>query len=382
MEGLYQITGLQCFLITVALTHVTIIAVTLYLHRAMSHRAIDIHPGLAHVFRLWLWLSTGMKTKEWVAVHRKHHAEVDREADPHSPVVHGVWHVLFLGVWLYRKEAKQQETLEKFGHGCPDDWLERNVYHHWNIGVLVMLAIDLFLWGNKGVLIWAVQMLWIPLTAAGVINGIGHAFGYRNYEPMDASRNIVPWGIVIGGEELHNNHHAYPRSAKLSSRRFEFDLGYVYIKCLSYLGLAKVRYIMPQLNETRGGLKELLNARMVICREYSTQVMRQALKDSQLYQRFGSVLKTDRLKGLILRNPGLLKSEERVTLDIALSLDLQLSKVYEFKTRLYAIFYEKGKSDRMQEIRQWCQQAHASQEEVLTRFASWIEERFVVSEVS
>ena len=247
-NGALALTWWQVLLATLVMTHITIAAVTIFLHRAQAHRALELHPIPAHFFRCWLWLTTGMVTKEWVAIHRKHHAKCETEEDPHSPQTRGIKKVLLEGSELYRSEAKVQETLDKYGHNTPDDWVERNLYtrYSWQ-GVGVMLIINLSLFGAIGAAVWAVQMMWIPITAAGIINGIGHWWGYRNFEAPDASRNIVPWGIVIGGEELHNNHHTYPTSAKLSVKPHEFDVGWLYIRCLETLGLAKVRKTPPKL---------------------------------------------------------------------------------------------------------------------------------------
>ena len=247
-DGLLQAAWWQVLLFTLAVTHVTIASVTIFLHRAQAHRALELHALPAHFFRFWLWLTTGMVTKEWVAIHRKHHARCETEDDPHSPVTRGIETVLLRGSELYRAEAKNQETLAKFGHNTPDDWIERNLYtrYSWQ-GVGLMLIIDLMLFGAIGAAVWAVQMLWIPITAAGIINGIGHFWGYRNFEAPDASANILPWGIVIGGEELHNNHHTYPTSAKLSVKPYDFDLGWVYIRAREALGMATVRRTPPQL---------------------------------------------------------------------------------------------------------------------------------------
>ncbi|WOB09628.1 fatty acid desaturase [Piscinibacter gummiphilus] len=246
--GLVEASWWQIVLYTLATTHITIAAVTIFLHRSQAHRALDLHAIPSHFFRLWLWLGTGMVTKEWVAIHRKHHAKCETQDDPHSPVAHGIKTVLLTGSELYRAEAKNQETLSKFGHGTPDDWMERNVYSRftWQ-GVGIMLILNLMLFGAAGLTVWAVQMLWIPITAAGIINGLGHWWGYRNFEAPDASTNVSPWGIIIGGEELHNNHHTYPTSAKLSVKKYEFDIGWAYIRALEMMGLAKVRKTPPML---------------------------------------------------------------------------------------------------------------------------------------
>lgn len=246
--GLLGLAWWQIVLVTLVLTHITIASVTIFLHRAQAHRALELHPIAAHFFRFWLWLTTGMVTKEWVAIHRKHHAKCETADDPHSPVAKGIKTVLLTGSELYRAEAKLQETIDKYGHNTPNDWIERNLYsrYTWQ-GVGVMLVIDLLLFGAIGLTVWAVQMLWIPITAAGIINGLGHWWGYRNFEAPDASTNISPWGVIIGGEELHNNHHTYPTSAKLSVKRYEFDIGWAYIRGLELLGLAKVRKTPPRL---------------------------------------------------------------------------------------------------------------------------------------
>lgn len=247
-QGSLDASWWQIVLFTLATTHVTIAAVTIFLHRSQAHRALDLHPVVSHFFRLWLWLGTGMVTKEWVAIHRKHHAKCETEEDPHSPVTRGIQTVLWTGAELYRTESRNQETLEKYSHGVPDDWVERNVYSRyvWQ-GVGLMLILDLFLFGAVGATVWAVQMAWIPVTAAGIINGLGHWWGYRNFEASDASTNISPWGIIIGGEELHNNHHTYPTSAKLSVKSYEFDIGWMYIRAMEMVGLAKVRKTPPRL---------------------------------------------------------------------------------------------------------------------------------------
>jgi stearoyl-CoA desaturase (delta-9 desaturase) len=247
-NGLIDAAWWQVVIVALVFTHITIASVTIFLHRAQAHRALDLHPIASHFFRLWLWLSTGQVTREWVAVHRKHHAKCETVDDPHSPQTRGIKTVLLTGAELYRSETRNQETLSKYGHGTPDDWIERNVYsrYSWQ-GVGLMLLVDVALFGALGLTVWGIQMAWIPITAAGVINGLGHWWGYRNFEAPDASTNISPWGIIIGGEELHNNHHTYPTSAKLSVKPYEFDIGWLYICGLETLGLATVRKTVPSL---------------------------------------------------------------------------------------------------------------------------------------
>jgi stearoyl-CoA desaturase (delta-9 desaturase) len=247
-HGFWQLAWWQMVLFTLAMTHITMVSVTVFLHRHQAHRALDLHPVASHFFRFWLWLTTGQVTKEWASIHRKHHAKCEQAEDPHSPHVHGIKTVLLQGYELYRAEAQNTDTLSRYGHGTPNDWLERHVYSgRSTLGVALMLVIDLLLFGAAGLAVWAVQMAWTPVMAAGVINGAAHFWGYRNFEVADASTNISPWGILIAGEELHNNHHTYPTSAKLSVKPYEFDIGWMYIRLMKAVGLAKVKKTPPRL---------------------------------------------------------------------------------------------------------------------------------------
>ena len=268
--GVLNLSWWQLVLATLLLTHVTIAAVTIFLHRSQAHRALDLHPAVSHFFRAWLWLTTGMQTREWVAIHRKHHAKCETPEDPHSPQTRGLRKVLWQGAELYMEEASNKETLARYSHGTPNDWLERNVYARftWQ-GCGLMLGADLVLFGAAGIAVWAVQMIWIPFFAAGVINGLAHYWGYRNYDSPDAATNISPWGILIGGEELHNNHHTYPTSARLSSKWFEFDIGWAYIRILSALGLARILRVapVPKVAEPRPGV-DVQTLQAVIANRY------------------------------------------------------------------------------------------------------------------
>jgi stearoyl-CoA desaturase (Delta-9 desaturase) len=284
-HGMWNLAWWQVVIYTLVVTHITIASVTIYLHRHQAHRAMDLHPAIAHFFRFWLWLTTGQITKEWVAIHRKHHAKCETKDDPHSPHAHGIETVFWKGAELYRAESKNTDTLTKFGHGTPSDWVERNIYSRftWQ-GVALMMIIDLALFGVAGLTVWAVQMAWIPVTAAGIINGIGHYWGYRNFEAPDASTNITPWGILIGGEELHNNHHTYPTSAKFSVKPYEFDMGWVYISIMQKLGLAKVKKTPPKLRRgtfealaTENTLEALIANRYEVMANYAKE-MRRACK--------------------------------------------------------------------------------------------------------
>jgi stearoyl-CoA desaturase (delta-9 desaturase) len=247
-HGLLAASWWQIVLYALVTTHITIASVTIYLHRHQAHRAMDLHAIPSHFFRFWLWLGTGQVTKEWVSIHRKHHAKCETIDDPHSPQAYGIKKVFWQGAELYRAESKNKETITKYGHATPNDWIERNLYTRFSWqGVGLMMIIDLALFGAAGLSVWAVQMVWIPVTAAGIINGIGHYWGYRNFEAPDASTNISPWGVMIGGEELHNNHHTYPTSAKFSVKPYEFDIGWGYIRALEMMGLAKVKKVPPKL---------------------------------------------------------------------------------------------------------------------------------------
>lgn len=270
-SGVFDLPRWGSVLVALGLTHVTIVAVTLYLHRNQTHRAIDLHPAVSHFFRLWLWLTTGMRTREWVAVHRKHHAKCETAEDPHSPQILGINRVLWGGVLLYVKTAADAATVARYGRGTPDDWLERNLYSRFVLfGLTLTGVVDVTLFGIvPGVLIFITQIAWIPFWAAGVINGVGHFIGYRNWSTADASTNIVPLGILIGGEELHNNHHAYTTSARFSNRWYEFDLGWMYICILQAARLAVVRHLPPVPRFSAAGpAPDLQTLRAVISNRY------------------------------------------------------------------------------------------------------------------
>lgn len=285
-HGVLDLAWWEIVLFALALTHVTMISVTVYLHRHQAHRALDLHPIASHFFRFWLWLTTGQVTKEWTAIHRKHHAKCEQAEDPHSPHVYGIKTVLLQGAELYRTESKNKETMARFGHGTPVDWMERHLYTRFSgLGIVLMLIIDLALFGAAGLSVWAVQMAWTPIMAAGIINGAAHYWGYRNFEAPDASTNISPWGILIAGEELHNNHHTYPTSAKLSVKPYEFDIGWMYISLMQMLGLAKVKKTPPKLafGDVRPvadekTLEALVSNRFEIMAAYAKD-MRRAFKD-------------------------------------------------------------------------------------------------------
>ena len=357
----------QILVFTLAATHITIAAVTIFLHRCQAHRALDLHPIVSHFFRLWLWLTTGMVTKEWAAIHRKHHAKCETVDDPHSPQVLGINTVLSRGAELYKMEAANQETLDKFGHGTPDDWVEHNVYSKFSWqGVAIMLIVDVFLFGAVGLTVWAVQMLWIPITAAGVINGIGHYWGYRNFDCEDASRNIVPWGILIGGEELHNNHHTFATSAKLSNKWYEFDIGWMYIQIMSAVGLATVKKTPPKpvLSDLRPADQNTLEAiianRYEIMARYSKTLRSFFSNEVQHMQVLASHLGDART--WLAKDESRLTEQETAKLEELMASNAQLSKMIEMRRDLQAIWSRSSatKEQLLSQLHTWCQHAEES----------------------
>jgi len=368
--------------VTLGLTHITIASVTIYLHRSQAHRGLDLHPLASHFFRFWLWLTTGMVTKEWVAIHRKHHAKVETPDDPHSPQTRGIKTVLLRGAELYREESKVRETLDKYGHGTPNDWIERNIYtpFSWQ-GVALMLIIDLVLFGPIGATIWAVQMLWIPITAAGIINGIGHYWGYRNFACTDASTNIVPWGILIGGEELHNNHHAYGTSARLSSRWFEFDIGWMYIRVLETLGLATVRKVAPQVKFDRSKvapdlvtLQAIITHRYAVATSYAKSLKTAcaaeiaALRDRHAHVDLPSLR---RIKRWLASDEHVLTEIERARLAQTLDNSKVLKQIYHMRQELTALWGRSTESSEqlLARLQDWCYRAEASGIPPLAQFS-------------
>ncbi len=382
IKGILEISPWAYVGVTLALTHITIASVTIFLHRCQAHRALTLHPVLSHFFRLWLWITTGITTKEWVAVHRKHHAKCETEEDPHSPQVKGIWKVLFGGVILYKQAARDPNTLKRYGNGTPDDWIERNVYSRFTFGgIAIMGFIDLLLFGLVGLIIFAVQMVWIPFWAAGVINGLGHFLGYRNCETPDASRNLSPIGILIGGEELHNNHHAYAHSARLSNKWWELDIGWLYIKTLAMLGLARIRRVAPKVSITRNKLTidhETLRAvvldRYRILALYSSKVIRPIVRAERRSNQ-GSGRK-------LLRRARKLMTLEDTTRDLgahaALTETLQLSQtletVYRFRLQLKALWANTANDGtrRVESLKAWCAEAERSGIVALQEFSNVI----------
>ena len=371
--GLIDLPWWSYLLVTLGLTHITIAAVTIFLHRSQAHRAVDLHPIVSHFFRFWLWVTTGMVTKEWVAIHRKHHAKCETVEDPHSPQVKGIKKVFWEGSELYRAEAKVIETLEKYGHGTPDDWMERNVYsRHSAKGIILMMAINLALFGPIGLTIWAVQMAWIPVTAAGIINGIGHYWGYRNFACEDASTNVVPWGILIGGEELHNNHHAYGTSARLSNKWYEFDIGWLYIKLMSYVRLATVRKVAATVKWLPAKpLCDLDTLQAIITHRYDVMT-RYVRSTKQEYAAEISKLKANAnlpqgwnlktFRRWLNREPAELAASDKAELDQVLGKSERLQTVYRMRQELAAIWGRStaSREQLLEQLQAWCKRAEDS----------------------
>ena len=371
-NGITRASAWQVVIATLVMTHITIAGVTIFLHRCQAHRALDLHAIPSHFFRFWLWLTTGMVTKEWAAIHRKHHAKCETEEDPHSPVTRGIKKVLFEGAELYRAESRNRETIEKYGHGTPDDWIERNLYtKHSALGVALMLVLDVLLFGVIGVTVWAVQMMWIPITAAGIINGIGHYWGYRNYDCSDASTNVFPIGILIGGEELHNNHHTFGTSAKLSSKWYEFDIGWMYISILAALGLAKVKKIALEPRFDREKLVCDLNTlQSVVANRYDVMAkyagsLKSTWREEMVRLKQKSVLEPSFLKSaktLIQREPASLQSTQQQQLLELFKHSKALQTMHEMRGELTAIWERShASSDQLLlQLRDWCARAEAS----------------------
>ncbi|HVZ43349.1 MAG TPA: fatty acid desaturase [Ramlibacter sp.] len=379
-HGFWNLSWWQIVIYTLVTTHITIASVTIFLHRSQAHRALDLHAIPSHFFRFWLWLGTGMVTKEWVAIHRKHHAKCETPDDPHSPQTRGIEKVFWQGAELYRDEAKNLETLKKFGHGTPDDWIERNLYtrYSWQ-GVGLMLILNVALFGAAGLAVWAVQMAWIPVTAAGIINGIGHYWGYRNYEAPDASTNISPWGILIGGEELHNNHHTYPTSAKFSVKRYEFDIGWIYIQLMRKVGWATVKKVPPKLvlGEIKAvaderTLEALIANRYEVMARYAREMKRACQAElSQMKARGQDFSALKAARRWLHRDSDKLTPAARTQLAEARAAHPVLDKMMAMREELRQMWLNTSHSREQLavDLQAWCRRAEESGIEALSQFS-------------
>ena len=381
LSGVFDLSFWELVGVALVLTHITIAGVTIFLHRCQAHRALDLHPTVSHFFRFWMWLTTGMITKEWAAIHRKHHAKCETPEDPHSPQIHGIKKVLWGGVLLYVKESRNKDTIARYGHGTPDDWIERNLYsRHEKLGVTLLLLIDIVLFGVlPGALVWVVQIVWIPFWAAGVINGVGHWAGYRNFKVADASKNIVPWGILIGGEELHNNHHAYGTSAKLSNKWYEFDIGWMYIRILEIFGLARVKKVapVPTFVVARSAI-DMETLQAVIANRYD--VMARYAKSFKLAWREEMAKHKDAsserarvaaIKRSLHQDASELRDAERATLKSVLDDNAVLAKIYSMRHELAALWERSTATSEqlLKDLQDWCMRAEASGIRALEEFS-------------
>ena len=379
IDGFWGYSVSEAVLYLLVVTHITIVSVTVYLHRFSAHRSILLGPVIAHFFRFWLWLTTGQVTREWTAVHRKHHAECESLDDPHSPVKQGLPKILWNGVEVYKSAIADKEALKRYGKGCPDDWLERHLYCRNSLGITLMLVLDLFFFGVLGITIWAIQMVWIPFFAAGIINGVGHSIGYRNFESPDASRNILPWGILIGGEELHNNHHTYPNSAKLSRKNYEFDIGWLWIKLFCLLGLASVvsrgpivrRIVVKQKLDTES-VWALLNDRFSVMARFAEEVVAPVVEAEykkadkagrKLFKKATKLLTVDEM---------MLDQSKKIRIALLLESNEQIKKIHDLKLELESIWQQRGSdaSEILSRLKEWVENAESAQLLVLDDFVA------------
>jgi len=379
-HGLFLLPIWAYLLLCLCLTHATIVCVTLYLHRDQAHCGLQLSEPVRHLCRFWLWLTTGTVTEQWVAVHRKHHACVESGEDPHSPKVFGIKKLLLEGAELYRTAAADPETIAKYSHGCPDDWLERKIYKPLtDRGYYLMLLIDVILFGPIGITIWAVQMAWQPVFAAGVINGLGHWWGYRNYETRDISTNIVPWGIIIGGEELHNNHHAFASSAKMSTKPWEFDIGWTYIRIFQFFGLAKVKKLPPEVVMVPGKLdpdidtvQAVISNRFQVMADYARRVLSRVYAEEIAKIDSSRRSSLESARSLLMREESMLSTEARLHLEQARAHSDAIETVYRYKHQLQALWQQRCHAPQghlVEALRDWCRQAEESGVRALEEFA-------------
>lgn len=377
-RGLTQAGWITHLLWFLCVTQLTIFSVTIYLHRVAAHRAADLHPAVAHVFRFWTWLTTAMVTKQWIAIHRKHHAHCETAEDPHSPQTHGIRKVLFDGVDLYRRACHDTPSIEKYGGGAPNDWLERKIYtpRPW-LGPTVMFVLNFALFGAVGIVIWALQMSWIPFFAAGVINGLGHFVGYRNFDTRDAATNLVPWGVLIGGEELHNNHHAHPSSAKFSQRRFEFDIGWAVLRSLTWLRLARVKRVAPKLRMVERkeldveSLRALVAHRFQVMSDYFRHVVLPTVQDEA--RQAGASIQSwrTRAKQLLKQDAAWLSERRRGLLASWQQESPRIGQLMEYRAKLRAIWETRHATndELLHAVRNWCDSVEQSGIESLREFS-------------
>ncbi len=366
-NGLIQFTWVEYVIYTLVVTHITIVAITLYLHRGVCHSAIEIKPILAHFFRFWLWLTTSMRTADWVAIHRKHHAKVETPDDPHSPAHYGIGQVLLRGADLYHEEKGNNETIEKYSQNCPNDWIEQHVYTGKNnLGILLLFILNILLFGVVGIIIWSIQMMWTPIFAAGGINGAGHYWGYRNFNTSDDSTNLGPVGIIIGGEELHNNHHAFPTAAKFSLKPWEFDIGWMYIKIFKLLGQIKVKRLavktvvdIPNLDLDSKVGYDLLKSKLTVITNYTSEVLKPILKLEIKNAKYDIKKMLKMSTETLSRQPSRISDNDIDRLKLIFRECATLETVYDLKNKLYDILYSRNikQENFIQILNEWCEEA-------------------------
>jgi stearoyl-CoA desaturase (Delta-9 desaturase) len=380
LHGLIHLSFWGHVLIAFILIQISFACITLYLHRCQAHRALDLHPAVSHFCRFWLWLTTSIATKEWVAVHRKHHAKCETTEDPHSPQILGINKVVWGGWLLYRNETKNEQTLERYGDGTPNDWLEKNLYlRYGTVGIFLMLGIDLLLFGVPGIAVWIAQMIATPLGAAGIVNGIGHFWGYRNFECSDAARNIIPWGVFLAGEELHNNHHTFGTSAKLSVKWWEFDIGWMYICALRKFGLAKPKRIPAKLRESANKsqvdletLKTVISQRFQVLTQYGRTVVLPVLREERVKASIAGRALLRRAKTLLTRSDSLLDENNKHSIDKVLEQHDNLRLVYQYRQKLQEIWNRTTSNhhELLAALQQWCKEAEETGVNALRKFAA------------
>ena len=377
IQGIWDFSAIDILVYLLIVTHITTVSVTVYLHRFSAHRSLVLNASISHFFRFWLWLTTGQGTREWTAVHRKHHAECETIGDPHSPVRQGLSRILWRGVEAYKKAANDKKTISRFGYGCPNDWLEKNLYCNNSLGIGLMLVVNLFLFGLLGITVWAIQMIWIPFFAAGIINGVGHSVGYRNFESPDASRNIFPLGLLIGGEELHNNHHTYPNSAKLSRKAYEFDIGWFWIKLLSFMGLASVVSQGPvvQRKQKKKSLDSesvwaLVNDRFNVMATYSEEVIGPIVKAEYTKADKQGRRMLKKAKKLLAVDEILLDRGKRLKVRQLLETNSKIKIIYDLRLELEEIWKQRGNdaNEVLTSLRAWVEKAESKQLRALDEF--------------
>ena len=377
IQGIWDFSAIDVLVYLLIVTHITTVSVTVYLHRFSAHRSLVLNASISHFFRFWLWLTTGQGTREWTAVHRKHHAECETIGDPHSPVRQGLSRILWRGVEAYKKAANDNKTISRFGYGCPNDWLERNLYCNNSLGIGLMLVVNLFLFGLLGITVWAIQMIWIPFFAAGIINGVGHSVGYRNFESPDASRNIFPLGLLIGGEELHNNHHTYPNSAKLSRKAYEFDIGWFWIKLFCFMGMATVVSQGPvvQRNQEKKSLDSdnvwaLLNDRFNVMATYSEEVIGPIVKSEYIKADKQGRRLLKKARKLLAVDEILLDRGKRIKIRQLLETNAKIKIIYDLRLELEEVWKQRGSdvTEVLTSLKAWVEKAESKQEAALDEF--------------